>query len=33
MDRRYAHMIDSFKHYLWILKTTHGGGDVDAAIV
>ena len=26
------HMIDSFKHYLWILKTTHGGGDVDSAM-
>ena len=26
------HMIDSFKHYLWILKTTHGGGDVDTAM-
>ena len=25
-------MIDSFKHYLWILKTTHGGGDVDSAM-
>ena len=26
------HMIDSFKHYLWILKTTHGGADVDTAM-
>ena len=26
------HMIDSFEHYLWILKTTHGGGDVDTAM-
>ena len=26
------HMIDSFKHYLWVLKTTHGGGDVDSAM-
>ena len=25
-------MIDSFKHYLWVLKTTHSGGDVDSAM-
>jgi alpha-glucan, water dikinase len=25
-------MIGSFKHYLWILKTTHGGADVDTAM-
>jgi alpha-glucan, water dikinase len=25
-------MIGDFQHYLWILKTTHGGTDVDTAL-
>ncbi len=26
------HMIDTFKHFLWILKITHGGGNLDSAM-
>ena len=26
------HLINPFKHYLWILKTTHSGADMDTAL-
>lgn len=26
------HLIGPMKHYLWILKTTHGGADMDTCL-
>lgn len=26
------HLIGPMKHYLWILKTTHGGADMDTCV-
>ncbi len=26
-------LINPFKHFLWILKTTHAGADLDTALV